>query len=164
LLDVCYDSDSDQILHRSETTRCANNGLMHRSKQHRYSITSSARACNIFAGCSIEDHRLSHDTGHPCQKSGVSDRHGRSLWAGQSFNLGTELLRERLDDARAEPGFWLSKDAVRLANPLSAIESFQSVPETSYATVICPSFAFSLNACFREFITSSVAINPRLSA
>jgi hypothetical protein len=49
------------------------------------------------------------------QKSGVSDRHGRSLWAGQSFNLGTELLRERLDDARAEPGFWLSKDAVRLA-------------------------------------------------
>ena len=67
---------------------------------------------------SAEAHRLSHDTGHLCQKSGVSDRHGRSLWAGQSFNLGTELLRERLDDARAEPGFWLSKDAVRLANPI----------------------------------------------
>jgi hypothetical protein len=62
--------------------------------------------------------RLSHDTGHRCRKSGVSDRHGRSLWANQSFNLGTELLRERLDDARTEPGFWLSKDAVRLANPI----------------------------------------------
>jgi hypothetical protein len=48
---------------------------------------------------------FSHDTGLLCQKSGVGDRHGRSLWAGQSFNLGTELLRERLDDARAEPGF-----------------------------------------------------------
>src|SRR6266404_7873239 len=68
-------------------------------------LTSSARACNIFVCCSIEAHRLSHDTGHLCQKSGMSDRHGRSLWAGQSFNVGTELLRERLDDARAEPRF-----------------------------------------------------------
>src|SRR6202162_81987 len=95
-------------------------GLSHRSllwldERH---LTSSARACNIFVCCSIEVLRLSHDTGHLCQKSGVSDRHGRSLWAGQSFDLGTELLRERLDDARAEPGFWLSKDAVRLANPI----------------------------------------------
>src|SRR5258707_1760021 len=81
-------------------------------------LTSSARACNIFVCCSIEAHRLSHDTGHLCQKSGMSDRHGRSLRAGQSFNLGTELLRERLDDARAEPGFWLSKDTVRLPNSI----------------------------------------------
>jgi hypothetical protein len=41
---VRYASNSDQILRRSEMTLWANNGLMHRSKQHLYSITSSARA------------------------------------------------------------------------------------------------------------------------
>src|SRR5450631_3468439 len=35
---------SDHLRHQSELTRCANNGLMHRSKQHLYSITSSALA------------------------------------------------------------------------------------------------------------------------
>ena len=91
----------------------------------RFRVTSSDRSDHLIGASmqhlacwSIEAHHLSHDTGHLCQKSGVSDRHGRSLRAGQSFNLGTELLRERLDDARAEPGFWLSKDAVRLANPI----------------------------------------------
>src|SRR6202051_518972 len=73
---------------------------------------------SIFVCWSIEAHRFSNDTGRLCQKSGVSDRLGRSLWAGQSFNLGTELLRERLDDARAEPGFWLGKDAALPANPI----------------------------------------------
>jgi hypothetical protein len=48
----------------------------------------------------------------------VSDRNGRSLWGSQGFNLGTELLRERLDDASAEADFWLSKDAVRLSNAI----------------------------------------------
>ena len=48
----------------------------------------------------------------------MSDRHGRALRAGQSFNLGIELLRKRLDDARAESEFFLSEDAVRLANPI----------------------------------------------
>src|ERR1700719_109684 len=81
-------------------------------------LASSARACNIFVCCSIEAPRLSHGAGRLCRKSGVSDRHGRSLRASQSFNLGTELLRERRDDARSEPGFWLSKDAVRLANSI----------------------------------------------
>src|ERR1019366_2743078 len=89
----------------------AANSIVVRSPHRREHATSSPVA-------RLRNHRLSHDTGHLCQKSGVSDRHGRSLWAGQSFNLGTELLRERLDDARAEPGFWLSKDAVRLANPI----------------------------------------------
>src|SRR6202030_3118525 len=64
-------------------------------------LTSSARACNIYVCCSIEAPRLSHDTGHLCQKSGVSYRHGRSLWTDQSVNLCIELLRKRLDDARA---------------------------------------------------------------
>ena len=32
---------------RSETTRCANSVLTHCNKQHRYSITSSARASNV---------------------------------------------------------------------------------------------------------------------
>src|SRR6266850_3821896 len=81
-------------------------------------VISPHRREHATSSCSIEAPRLSHDTGHLCQKSGVSDRHGRSLWASQSFNLGTELLRERVDDARAEPGFWLSKDTVRLPNSI----------------------------------------------
>ena len=52
------------------------------------------------------------------RKSSVSDRHSRSLRAAQSFNLGVELLRQRIDDAGAKPGFWLGKDAVRLPNPV----------------------------------------------
>jgi hypothetical protein len=51
-------------------------------------------------------------------KRGVSDRDGRSLWASQSFNLGTELLHERRDNACTESGFWLKKVAVRPANPI----------------------------------------------
>jgi len=35
-------SKSDQILRRSEMTLSAKSGLMHRSKQHLYSITASA--------------------------------------------------------------------------------------------------------------------------
>src|SRR6185312_6984299 len=62
------------------------------------------------------------------------------------------------------PAFGWANTPSGLPIPLSATESFQSVPDTSYATVICPSFVFSLNACFSEFITSSVTINPRLSA
>ena len=48
----------------------------------------------------------------------MSDRYSRALWAGQGFNLGIELLRERFYDSRSEAGFWLSKHAVRLANPI----------------------------------------------
>jgi hypothetical protein len=48
----------------------------------------------------------------------MSDRHGRSLRAAQSYNLGIELLRKRVDDAGAKPGFWLGKDAVRFSNPV----------------------------------------------
>jgi hypothetical protein len=46
--------------------------------------------------------------------------------------------------------------------PLSATESFQSAPDTSYATVISPSFVSALKACFSAFITSSVTINPKV--
>src|ERR1022692_204236 len=38
--------NSDLILRRSEMTRCAISGLMHRNKQHLYSITSSANNRN----------------------------------------------------------------------------------------------------------------------
>ena len=48
----------------------------------------------------------------------MSDRHGCVLGTGQSFNLGTQLFRERLDDARTETGFALSKDAIRLAHAI----------------------------------------------
>src|SRR5712675_1977210 len=33
------------------------------------------------------------------RESGVRDRHGRALRTGQSFNLGIELMRQRLDYA-----------------------------------------------------------------
>src|ERR1039458_4951737 len=42
----CY-SNSGQTLRRSEMTLSAKSGLMHRSKQHLYSITSSARAISV---------------------------------------------------------------------------------------------------------------------
>lgn len=48
----------------------------------------------------------------------MSDRHCCALCTGQSFNLGTKLLRQRLDDARTEPAFWLSKDPIWPANPV----------------------------------------------
>ena len=49
----------------------------------------------------------------------MSNRHGRAPRARQGFNLGIELLRQRLDDARAKPGFSLSEHAVRrLADPI----------------------------------------------
>jgi len=52
------------------------------------------------------------------REGGMSDRHGCVLGTGQSFNLGTQLFRERLDDARTETGFALSKDAIRLAHAI----------------------------------------------
>jgi hypothetical protein len=48
--DVCtcpIYADSDLSRHRSELTRCANNGLMHRSKMYLYSITSSAATSKV---------------------------------------------------------------------------------------------------------------------
>src|SRR5450830_1643651 len=51
-------------------------------------------------------------------ESGVSDRHGRSVGAAQSFNFGVELLCKRVDDAGAKPGFWLGKDADRISNSI----------------------------------------------
>lgn len=38
--------------------------------------------------------------------------------AAQSYNLGIELLRKRVDDAGAKPGLWLGKDALRFADPV----------------------------------------------
>ena len=50
----------------------------------------------------------------------MSDRHGCALETSRGLNLGTKLLRERLDDASAETGFSLSKDAVRPADTIVA--------------------------------------------
>jgi hypothetical protein len=41
---VRFGPKADKMLRRRECPLCANSGLMHRSKQHRYSITSSAIA------------------------------------------------------------------------------------------------------------------------
>src|SRR5437868_14873159 len=39
--------DSDQVMVRNGTLRCARSGLTLRSKRYRYSITSSARATSV---------------------------------------------------------------------------------------------------------------------
>jgi hypothetical protein len=41
-------TNSGQILQRSEMTQCAKSRLLHRSKLHRYSITSSARQISVL--------------------------------------------------------------------------------------------------------------------
>jgi hypothetical protein len=46
----------------------------------------------------------------------MSNRHGGSYWPTRSYNLRVELLRERLNDAGAEPGFGLGKNVLRLAH------------------------------------------------
>jgi len=48
--------------------------------------------------------------------------------------------------------------------PLSAIDSFQSVPVLLYATVIWPLGLSLGKACLSAFMTTSVTIKPRLSA
>src|ERR1043166_3601404 len=52
------------------------------------------------------------------QERCVNDRYDRALRGRRSFHEGIELARERLDDAGPEPGFWLSEDAVGLADPI----------------------------------------------
>ncbi len=62
------------------------------------------------------------------------------------------------------PVFVWAKTPSGLPIPLSATDSFQFVPSTSYATLIRPFVFWSGNACLRAFMTSSVAIKPMLSA
>src|SRR4029453_10471399 len=61
---------------------------------------------------------LSRSSGLLRRKSSVSDRHRRSAWAAQSFNLGVELFGKCVDDAGAKPSFWLSKDDGRISNSI----------------------------------------------
>src|ERR1700719_95222 len=51
-------------------------------------------------------------------ESGVRNRYGRALGAGQSFDLSIELMRQRLDDTGAKSGLALGKAAGRLASPV----------------------------------------------
>ena len=51
-------------------------------------------------------------------KGGMIDRHRRSKRPAHNLDLGIELLRERIDNGRAEPGFRLRRDAVRSADPV----------------------------------------------
>src|SRR5580704_14689327 len=51
-------------------------------------------------------------------ESGVRNRYGGALGAGQSFDLSIELMRQRLDDTGAKSGLALGKAAGRLANPI----------------------------------------------
>jgi hypothetical protein len=87
----------------------------------------------------------------------VSDRHGRSLESAQGDHLGVKLLRERFDNARAETGFSLGEDAVRLPIPLSKPKASNpsAVPAT---TVIRP--AVRRKRMLQAFMTSSVTIKP----
>src|ERR1700724_3218511 len=59
------------------------------------------------------------------RKRGASDRYGRSFVAGRSFKLRPELIRRRLDDTRAQPGFCLRKNTIRSAN---AVVSDRKLP------------------------------------
>jgi hypothetical protein len=47
----------------------------------------------------------------------VNDPYGRALAAAHGDELGAEPLRERLDTAGAETGFFLSKHAIRSGLP-----------------------------------------------
>src|ERR1700719_1065792 len=66
----------------------------------------------------ILSHKRIFSRGSGCRrrKGGVSDRYGRSLGPAHNLDLGAELMRERVDDGRAEPGFCLGNGAVRSAN------------------------------------------------
>jgi hypothetical protein len=62
--------------------------------------------------------KFPHLGSHLRRERGVSDRDNCATRASQSFNLGVELMRKRLDDSGAKSGFGLSEDAVRLANTI----------------------------------------------
>ena len=66
------------------------------------------------------------------RKRGASDRCSRSFVAGRSFKLRTELLRKRLDDTRAQPGFCLRKNTIRSAN---AVVSDRKLPIRPYGII-----------------------------
>jgi len=66
----------------------------------------------------------------------MRDRHGRPLGSAQDLYPGIELLRERLDDAGAEPGSGLGKGIGSLPDSIVRNRQLQLVPATSYATVI----------------------------
>ena len=72
----------------------------------------------------LADCRYLRSSGCRCREGGVSDRHNRALRSGHSFDPGFKFLRERLDYARTEPGFWLGKDAVRLTNSIVGNREF----------------------------------------
>src|ERR1700683_2202994 len=48
----------------------------------------------------------------------MSNRPGRAPTAGQSFDLSTELMRQRLDDTGAKSRLSWGKAPIRLANPI----------------------------------------------
>jgi hypothetical protein len=68
--------------------------------------------------------RSLRDPGYRCSECGVSDRDDRALRTSQCFNLGVEVMRERLDDARSETGLCLSKNAVGLAYSIVSNREF----------------------------------------
>ena len=48
----------------------------------------------------------------------MSDCDTRSVMVCDGFHNGIELLRQRFDNSRAEPGFWLGKNTVNLSDPI----------------------------------------------
>src|SRR5665213_341277 len=78
--------------------------------------------------------------------------------------LASSCLASALTMPVPSPVFDWAKTPFDFPIPLSTTESFQSVPETSNSTVIRPSLVSLLNACLTELMTSSVTINPKLSA
>jgi len=91
---------------RGETAAAAFGGIAE-IEVPRQLMTRSGHACHPLRGFDFRG-----------RESGMSDRHSCALRPGRSFNFGAEFLRERLDYAGSEPGFWLGKDAVRPANSI----------------------------------------------
>jgi hypothetical protein len=95
--------------------------------------------------------RSSRGSGHRCRESGVSDRYIRALRPGQGFNDGVEFMRERIDYAGAEPGFRLSKDAIRLANSIVSDREF-SICAVDIVRDIDPAFHIFAGKCMLQSI------------
>ncbi len=71
----------------------------------------------------------------------MSDRNRGALGTRQGFNLGIDLLRERLDDASAESGFYLGEDTIRLTN---SVVGDRKLPICSRGVIRDDDLAFGL--------------------
>ena len=81
------------------------------SSGHAAFIFGNSHISTLFRPRPTEDGQIQSSFTYLCgsvflgPERGVRDRDGRARRVGQSLDLGTELVRERLHDAGAEPSF-----------------------------------------------------------